>query len=82
MSQKKPFVLRLDKTALEAVEKWAADEFCSTNGQLKWIIDKALKDAKRVKKANSTKEQQKEKPVEQQEDSQENSSEGVKDGHA
>ena len=34
---------------LKAVEKWAGDEFRSTNGQLEWIISKALKDAGRVK---------------------------------
>jgi len=49
MSQKKPFVLRLDPEVLKAVEKWAADEFRSTNGQLEWIISKALKDANRLK---------------------------------
>lgn len=49
MAQKKPFVLRLDSDVLKAVEKWAADEFRSTNGQLEWIINKALKDAGRVK---------------------------------
>lgn len=49
MSQKKPFVLRLDPELLKAVEKWAADEFRSTNGQLEWIISKALKDANRLK---------------------------------
>ncbi|TXI69991.1 MAG: Arc family DNA-binding protein [Cyclobacteriaceae bacterium] len=49
MSQKKPFVLRLDPELLKAVEKWAADEFRSTNGQLEWIISKALKEAGRVK---------------------------------
>lgn len=49
MSQKKPFVLRLDEKTLEAVEKWAADEFRSTNGQLEWIINEALKKAGRKK---------------------------------
>ncbi len=49
MSQKKPFVLRLDPELLKAVEKWAADEFRSTNGQLEWIISKALKEAGRIK---------------------------------
>lgn len=50
MAQKKPFVLRLDEQTLEAVEKWAEDEFRSTNGQLEWIISKALKEAGRAKK--------------------------------
>jgi hypothetical protein len=49
MAQKKPFVLRLDPEILKAVEKWAADEFRSSNGQLEWIITKALKEAGRIK---------------------------------
>jgi hypothetical protein len=47
---KKSFALRVDEDLLNAVEKWAADEFRSTNGQLEWIIAKALKDASRLKK--------------------------------
>lgn len=50
MAKKKPFVLRLDPDLLDSVEKWAADEFRSTNGQLEWLINKALKDAGRIKK--------------------------------
>jgi hypothetical protein len=57
MAQKKPFALRIDSELLEAVEKWAADEFRSTNGQLEWIISKAVKDAKRLK-VNKTPEQE------------------------
>lgn len=44
---KKAFVLRIEESTLKAVEKWAADEFRSTNGQLEWMIDKALKEAGR-----------------------------------
>lgn len=53
MADKKPFVLRLDPELLKAVEKWASDEFRSTNGQLEWIISKALKDTGRVKQNNA-----------------------------
>jgi hypothetical protein len=49
MAQKKPFVLRLDPEILKAVEKWAADEFRSINGQLEWIVSKALKENGRLK---------------------------------
>ena len=49
MGQKKPFVLRLDPEVLKAIEKWAADEFRSSNGQIEWIIHKALKDSGRLK---------------------------------
>ena len=47
---KKKFVLRVEEEKMKAVEKWAADEFRSTNGQLEWIITKALKEAGRWKK--------------------------------
>ena len=46
----KPFVLRLDAATMAAVEKWAADEFRSTNGQLQWIVTEALRRARRMPK--------------------------------
>lgn len=49
MTKKKTFVLRISPEMLAAVEKWAADDFRSINGQLEWIISSALKDAKRLK---------------------------------
>ena len=48
--QNKSFVLRIDAQTMEAVEKWAEDEFRSTNGQLQWIIAEALRRSGRVKK--------------------------------
>ncbi len=50
MSKKKSFVLRISEEKMKALEKWAADEFRSTNGQIEWIITKALKDSRRLKK--------------------------------
>ena len=47
----KTFLLRVDADTMEAVEKWAADEFRSVNGQLQWIIAEALKKSGRKKKA-------------------------------
>jgi len=49
MAKKKPFALRLDENTMKALEKWAADEFRSTNGQIEWIINKALKEHGRLK---------------------------------
>ena len=46
----KNFVLRIDAETMDAIEKWAADEFRSTNGQLQWIIAEALKKHGRLKK--------------------------------
>ncbi|MDC3336348.1 Arc family DNA binding domain-containing protein [Flavobacteriales bacterium] len=50
MAKKKPFVLRLEPELLKAVEKWASDEFRSTNGQMEWIISKILKEQGRYPK--------------------------------
>lgn len=50
MSSKKSFVLRIDEEVYKALEKWAGDEFRSVNGQIEWLIDKALKDSGRRKK--------------------------------
>jgi hypothetical protein len=49
MSGKKPFALRLDPAKLKALERWAADEFRSTNGQIEYIIDQALRRSGRLK---------------------------------
>jgi hypothetical protein len=50
MATKKAFVLRIDSAISEALEKWAEDEFRSTNGQLEYIISQALKKAGRFPK--------------------------------
>jgi len=50
LAKKKPFVLRLNADIMAAVEKWAAEEFRSTNGQIEWIVNKALEQAKRKNK--------------------------------
>lgn len=48
MAKKKTFMLRLDPDVYDAIEKWSAQEFRSANGQIEWIIDKALRDARRT----------------------------------
>ena len=47
-SKTKSFVLRVDAATMEALEKWAADEFRSINGQLQWIIAEALRKSGRL----------------------------------
>ena len=49
----KSFILRVDSDTMSAIEKWAADEFRSTNGQLQWIITEALRKARRLPKQRS-----------------------------
>lgn len=50
MAEKKRFVLRIDENAMKALERWAADEFRSVNGQLEYLLARALKDAGRSPK--------------------------------
>jgi len=49
VAAKKTFVLRLDEDVYKALEKWAADEFRSVNGQIEYLIDASLKKAGRKK---------------------------------
>jgi hypothetical protein len=51
MTDKKTFVLRLNQETYQAIEKWAADEFRSVNGQLEWIIDRAISASGRKNKS-------------------------------
>ncbi|MBI1343753.1 MAG: Arc family DNA binding domain-containing protein [Terrimonas sp.] len=53
MSQKKSFVIRIDNDTYKALEKWAADEFRSVNGQIEYLLFQQLQDAGRVKKKDS-----------------------------
>lgn len=49
MADKKSFALRIDAETMKAIEKWAADEFRSVNGQIEWILHRSLKEAGRLK---------------------------------
>ncbi|GAB5564362.1 MAG: Arc family DNA-binding protein [Winogradskyella sp.] len=50
MAKKKAFALRLNEDMLKAIEKWAADEFRSTNGQIEWMLMQKLREHKREPK--------------------------------
>jgi hypothetical protein len=50
---KKPFALRVDEEMMKSIEKWAADEFRSVNGQIEWMLHQQLKQAKRNPKPKS-----------------------------
>ncbi len=49
---KKSFVLRINGETMSALEKWAADEFRSVNGQLEFLITDALRKAGRLRNSN------------------------------
>jgi hypothetical protein len=50
MADRKPFLLRLDPALLDAVQRWANDEVRSVNGQIEFLLSRALQEAGRLKK--------------------------------
>ena len=47
MAERKPFLLRIDRDILDAVQRWADDDLRSLNGQIEFLLRKALKESKR-----------------------------------
>ncbi|HBG41871.1 MAG TPA: DNA-binding protein [Porphyromonadaceae bacterium] len=45
----KNFALRVDSETMDAIEKWASDEFRSVNGQIQWMLNEMLKKNNRMK---------------------------------
>ncbi len=50
MAEKKPFLLRVDRDLLDAVQRWASDDLRSVNGQIEYLLRDALKRVGRVPK--------------------------------
>ena len=50
MSEKKKFLLRLDRAMFAALEKWAADDLRSINAQIEFLLTDAVRKAGRLKK--------------------------------
>jgi hypothetical protein len=48
VADKKPFLLRVDRSLLDAYQRWAADELRSVNGQLEFVLRDALRRAGRA----------------------------------
>ncbi len=48
MADKKAYLLRLDASLHEALQRWAADELRSVNAQIEFALRRALQDAGRL----------------------------------
>jgi hypothetical protein len=51
MAERKAFLLRIDPALWEALEKWAADELRSVNGQIEYLLARAVDSAGRTPRA-------------------------------
>lgn len=49
MEDRKSFLLRIDPKVLDAVRKWADDDLRSLNGQIEFLLRRALRDSGRLK---------------------------------
>jgi hypothetical protein len=59
VAERKPFLLRIDREVLDAVQRWADDDLRSLNGQIEFVLRRALKDVGRELK--DAKKEKKEK---------------------
>ena len=59
MSERKAFLLRIDPTLLAAVQRWADDDLRSLNGQIEFLLRKALSEQGRLKKKGDDKREDK-----------------------
>lgn len=50
MAERKPFLLRVDRDILDAVQRWADDDLRSLNGQIEFLLRKVLREAGRETK--------------------------------
>lgn len=48
MAERKPFLLRMDPAVLAALQRWAGDDLRSLNGQIEFVLRRALIDAGRL----------------------------------
>ena len=48
MAARKPFLLRTEPEVLAALQRWAADELRSVNGQIDFLLRRALQQAGRL----------------------------------
>ena len=60
MADRKPFLLRIDRDILDAVQRWADDDLRSLNGQIEFLLRRGLKEAGREIKQEGDRRQKKE----------------------
>ena len=51
MAERKPFLLRVDRDVLDAVQRWAGDDLRSLNAQIEFLLRDALKRSGRASKS-------------------------------
>jgi hypothetical protein len=53
VAERKPFLLRIDRDVLDALQRWANDDLRSLNGHIEFLLRRALQDAGRLKSGDA-----------------------------
>jgi hypothetical protein len=56
VAERKPFLLRVDREILDAVQRWADDDLRSLNGQIEFLLRRALRESGRETREKGKKE--------------------------
>lgn len=59
MTERKSFLLRIDPQIVAALKRWADDDLRSLNGQVEFLLRRALADAGRLKSKSDSPEKKK-----------------------
>jgi hypothetical protein len=62
VAERKAFLLRIDRDVIDALQRWADDDLRSLNGQIEFLLRKALKDAKRIGEEEEARSRRRGKP--------------------
>jgi hypothetical protein len=49
VAERRPFLLRIDRSVLEALQRWADADLRSLNGQIEWVLRRSLRDSGRLR---------------------------------
>lgn len=52
MSDRKPFLLRIDRAVLDDLQRWANDDLRSLNGQIEFVLRRALQQSGRARRSD------------------------------
>jgi hypothetical protein len=63
VAERKPFLLRIDREVMDALQRWANDDLRSLNGQIEFLLRKALREAKRSGEEGDERGRRRRKPA-------------------
>ena len=69
MAQRKAFPLRLDPAIYDELQRWASSELRSLNGQIEYLLRRALQDAGRLPSSEPAKNERESNAIDKRNES-------------